>query len=59
MRRGIFGTWKTDMHRQSAGPASDVRIIDPKTGKVRGRIKRRSCSKTMYVPSAHPLPRSP
>lgn len=59
MGRGILGTWRTDMHRQSAGPASDVRILDPKTGKVTGRIKKRPGSKTMYVPSTSPLPRRP
>jgi hypothetical protein len=55
MRRGILGTWKTDMHRQSAGPASDVRIIDPATGKVRGRIRKRPAPKKMYVPTKNSI----
>jgi hypothetical protein len=53
MRKG--GGWKTDMARQSAGPASDVRIIDPETGKVTGRIRKRRASKKMYVPSTKPM----
>ena len=47
------------MHRQSAGPASDVRIIDPKTGKVTARIKKRPGQKTMHVASTNSLPRRP
>lgn len=55
MRRGIFGTWRTDMHRQSAGPASDVRIIDPATGKVTGRLRKRPAPKKMHVPTRNSI----
>jgi hypothetical protein len=47
--------WHTDLARQSAGPASDVRIIDPATGKVTQILHARPAPKTVSAPTSKSL----